>query len=130
MAHLGRIEGDFMLKALIPILIFFAIGVGFAGANIFAARLLAPSKPSKVKGSAYECGEQVFGKPWIRVHIRFYIFALLFLIFDIETVFLFPWAVFYRELGLFGLVEMFIFIFILLLGLVYPWRKGVLRWIY
>ncbi|HEY4687155.1 MAG TPA: NADH-quinone oxidoreductase subunit A [Candidatus Subteraquimicrobiales bacterium] len=119
-----------MLKALIPMLIFFVIGVGFITVTVLAARLLAPFRPSKVKASAYECGEQVFGEPWIRVHIRFYIFALLFLIFDIETVFLFPWAVFYRQLGVFGLVEMLIFIVILLLGLVYPWRKGILRWIY
>jgi len=83
-----------MLKALIPMLIFFVIGVGFITVTVLAARLLAPFRPSKVKASAYECGEQVFGEPWIRVHIRFYIFALLFLIFDIETVFLFPWACF------------------------------------
>lgn len=119
-----------MLDTLIPVLVFLVVGTGFVGVSMVMARMIGPYHPSERKQSAYECGEEVFGKPWIKIHIRYYIFALLFLIFDMETVFLFPWAVVYKQLGVFGLVEMFIFIVILVIGLIYPWRKGVLRWVY
>lgn len=116
------------LTNLIGILIFSAVGAGFVLVNYAMVRFLAPTSESRSKESPYECGEVVVGQPWVHIHIRYYIFAMLFLIFDIETVFLFPWAVVYKKLALFGLVEMVIFILILLLGLAYPWKKGVLRW--
>lgn len=116
------------LLNLIGILIFVIIGGGFVFVNYAMVRMLAPESKSKSKVAPYECGEVVAGQPWVHVHIRYYIFAMLFLIFDIETVFLFPWAVIYRKLALFGLIEMLIFILILLLGLAYPWKKGVLKW--
>ncbi len=107
----------------------------FAGAGIFlvavamgASALLRPNKPSVVKRQAYECGINPVGDGWSQTQVRYYIFALLFLVFDVEAVFIFPWAVRLESLGTFALVEMGIFIVILLGGLVYAVRKGVLRW--
>lgn len=114
---------------LIYMLMFIVVGIGFCLVVFGVQSLLAPSRPSKRKQEPYECGEYVQGQPWVKFHIRYYIFALLFLIFDVETAFLFPWAVVYRKLGLFGLIEMFIFITILLVALAWPWRKGVLKWV-
>lgn len=84
--------------------------------------------PEGVKTSTYECGMETFGSSWIQFNFRYYYFALLFVIFDIEAVFLFPWAVYFKQLKLFGFVEMLIFILILVVGLVYAWRKKVLEW--
>ena len=91
-------------------------------------RWLAPREPSPEKASAYECGELPIGRPWIRFRVAYYIFALMFVVFDVEAVFLYPWAVIARRLGVYGLVEMLVFLAILLLGLAYAWRKGVLTW--
>lgn len=91
-------------------------------------RWMAPSEPSEMKCRTYECGEQPIGEPWIRFRVSYYIFALAFVIFDVESVFLYPWAVVIRQLGWYGFVQMAVFIGILLLGLVYAWRKGVLTW--
>ncbi len=113
---------------LVAIIIFFGIGTGFCLLMYGMVRMLAPTSPSDAKFEPYECGEVVIGQPWVHVNIRYYIFAMLFLIFDIETVFLFPWALIFRNLGFFGLIEMIIFILVLLVGLVYPWKKGVLKW--
>lgn len=84
--------------------------------------------PKGVKSSTYECGMQTIGRSWIQFNFRYYFYALLFVIFDIETVFLYPWAVHFKQLKLFGFVEMLIFILILVVGLVYAWRKGALEW--
>lgn len=84
--------------------------------------------PEGVKSSTYECGMQTIGSSWIQFNFRYYFYALLFVIFDIEIVFLFPWAVHFKQLKLFGFVEMLIFILILVVGLVYAWRKRVLEW--
>lgn len=113
---------------LLGIIIFSLIGAGFVLVCYALVRILAPTAKSTSKLSPYECGEVVVGQPWVHINIRYYIFAMLFLIFDIETVFLFPWGLIFKKLGFFGLIEMLIFILILILGLVYPWRKGVLRW--
>lgn len=117
-----------MSQELLYMLIFVAVGTGFGVVSFTIERILAPSTPGLRKNDPYECGEIIYGQPWIKVHIRYYLFAILFLIFDVETIFLFPWAVVFKDLGLFGLIEMFIFIAILLLGLIWPWRKGVLKW--
>ncbi len=84
--------------------------------------------PEGVKTSAYECGMETLGSSWIQFNFRYYFFALLFVVFDIEVVFLFPWAVYFKQLKLFGFIEMLIFILILVVGLVYAWRKKVLEW--
>lgn len=118
------------LDTTIGFIIFAVIATGFVLFAYGAVRFLAPRHKSKVKVEPYECGEEVIGRPWVRIHVRYYIFAMLFLIFDVETVFLFPWAYYYGKLGLFGFIEMFIFLAILFLGLVFPWGKGVLTWDY
>ena len=89
---------------------------------------IRPKKPNKVKGEIYECGMEPIGDRWVRFNFRYYSFALLFVIFDVEAVFLYPWAVQYNQLGLFALIEMTVFILILLLGWVYAWRHGALEW--
>lgn len=87
-----------------------------------------PRKPDPVKSSTYECGMQPIGGSWIQFNFRYYFYALLYVIFAIETVFLYPWAVHFKKLALFGFVEMLIFVFILVVGLVYAWRKRVMEW--
>jgi NADH:ubiquinone oxidoreductase subunit 3 (subunit A) len=100
----------------------------FAVAPLVLARILGPKKASATKNATYECGLVSKGDPWVQFHVQYYIFALIFVIFDLETVFLFPWAVAFNALGLFAFVEMLIFIAILAGGLVYAWGKGVLEW--
>ena len=113
---------------LISIQVFIGVGAGFVLAMYAIVATLAPSRDNTVKLEPYECGETVIGQPWVHINIRYYIFAMIFLIFDIESVFLWPWALIFKKLGFFGLVEMAIFILILSIGLVYPWKKGFLEW--
>ena len=114
---------------------FIAFGFLLVGLAIWASGLIRPDNPNRIKSETYECGIDPVGGGWSQSHIRYYIFALLFLIFDVEAVFIFPWAINLElfsspefGMGAFILVEMIIFIAILLLGLVYALRKGVLRW--
>ena len=99
-----------------------------AGLLLGVAAVVRPSRPSTDKLTAYESGVDPVGHGWSQSQVRYYVFALLFVIFDVEAVFIFPWAVNLEPLGVFGLVEMIVFIVVLALGLVYAWRKGVLRW--
>jgi NADH-quinone oxidoreductase subunit A len=104
--------------------------VGFVASVLVLARLIAPSRRSSwEKGRVYETGEARVTDPWQPFPVRYYVFALLFLIFDVEAAFLFPWAVIYRSLGLYGFVEMVIFVSILGVGLAYAWKKGALEWV-
>ncbi len=103
--------------------------IGFAVAPLVIVALVAPRKRSLAKSDIYECGVLTTGETWIRFKIQYYIYALMFVVFDIETVFLYPWAVSYGGLGAFALVEMVIFLVILAVGLIYAWGKGVLRWV-
>src|SRR5438552_13060534 len=103
--------------------------VVMVGLMLGVGRLLRPNGPEPQKYLNYECGVDPVGTGWSQSHVRYYIYALLFVMFDVEAVFVFPWAVRLEGLGVFGLVEMVIFILILALGLLYAWRKGVLRWI-
>ena len=107
---------------------FFIIGVIIPGTAIGTAWVVGPKKPNPVKSSTYECGIETVGESWVQFKAQYYIFALVFLIFDVETVFLFPWAVKLSQLGMFAVIEGIIFILILLVGLVYTWRKGMLEW--
>ena len=104
------------------------VAVVFALIPMGLAALVRPSRPDPVKLSTYECGMETIGPTWIQYHVGFYIYALVFVIFDVETVFLYPWALAYGQLGLFALVEMVIFIAILVVGLLYAIKKRVLRW--
>lgn len=107
---------------------FLLVGTVLAVVLVSLPRLLAPREPGVQKASTYECGEEPIGRPWVRFRAAYYIFALIFVIFDVEAVFLFPWAVIMRKLGVVGLVEMAVFVGILALGLAYAWRKGALEW--
>ncbi len=95
---------------------------------IWLAGLLAPKKPNVLKDTIYECGIETVGETRVQFKVQYYIYALVFLIFDVETVFLYPWAVAYRQLTLFGVLEAVLFILILVGGLLYTWRKGALEW--
>jgi NADH-quinone oxidoreductase subunit A len=102
---------------------------GFVASVLVLARLISPSRRSSTKAQNYETGETTVTDPWRPFPVRYYVFALLFLIFDVEAAFLYPWAVIYSELGLYGFVEMVIFVLILGVGLVYAWKKGALKWV-
>jgi NADH-quinone oxidoreductase subunit A len=103
-------------------------GVAYVLGSFFVSRLIAPNFPDAVKNSPYECGEIAHGPAWTRFNVGYYIFALLFLVFDVEVVFLFPWAVVIKEVGMVALVEGGVFLLILIFGLVFAWRKGYLGW--
>ncbi|MGH2739901.1 MAG: NADH-quinone oxidoreductase subunit A [Actinomycetota bacterium] len=103
-------------------------GAGLVALGILTARLVAPRRPLPEKLTTYECGIDPVGAGWSQSQIRYYIYGFLFVIFEVESVFLFPWAVVTERLGMFAVVEMAIFILILGLGLLYAWRKGVLKW--
>jgi NADH-quinone oxidoreductase subunit A len=110
--------------------LFILLVVGFVATTLALARLIAPSsRSSREKRNVYETGEVTVTDPWRPFPVRYYVFALLFLIFDVEAAFLFPWAVIYRSLGLYGFVEMVIFVLILGVGLAYAWKKGALEWV-
>ena len=117
-----------MLTDFGRVFIFFLIGVVFVAGGLMFAWLIRPKRWYPDKLSTYECGEEPVGSSWVKFNIRFYVVALIFLIFEVETVFLFPWAVRLGQLGLFAVVEGIIFILILVAGLVYTWRKGMLEW--
>ncbi len=117
-----------MLESYLPILVLVAIAFAFALGSVVMSRLVGQKKPSAVKLAPYECGMPLVGTARERVSVKFYIIAMLFIIFDIEAVFLYPWAVMFKKLGLFGFVEMGVFIVILLVGYVYVWKKGALEW--
>ncbi len=119
---------EFLLDNYLAVLLGAIIGSVVVLSALIIARLFAPFSPSKAKATAYECGMLPIGRVRTQVHFRYYLFAILFLIFDIEAVFLFPWAVTLVRLGPAAFYEMLVFILILGFGLLYAWRKGVLRW--
>jgi NADH-quinone oxidoreductase subunit A len=118
-----------MPQNYVPIFIFIAVVVIFIPLTLGIAKLVRPEKPEKAKLMAYECGVDPIGDSRQRYTVRFYIVAILFVIFDVETIFLFPWAVLYKSLAWFGLIEMLIFLAILIVGYVWVWKKGALEWI-
>lgn len=118
-----------ILSRYIFIGILFLFAAAFALAPLIVVALVAPAKTGRYKRQTYECGVVTLGETWIRFRIQYYIYALLFVVFDIETVFLYPWAVSYMGLGLFALIEMVVFLAILAAGLAYAWARGVLRWV-
>jgi NADH:ubiquinone oxidoreductase subunit 3 (subunit A) len=108
--------------------IFLVIGIIVPIVPLVFSRLVAPRKPNPIKQSTYECGIETVGDSWVQFKAQYYIFALVFLVFDVETVFLFPWALSLKQLPLFVVLEGVLFIAILVAGLVYAWRKGMLEW--
>jgi NADH-quinone oxidoreductase subunit A len=117
-----------MLRAYIPILLFVLIATGFAVFTLLFSRLVNARKPNPVKLEPYECGIEPATDARDRYSIRYYLIAMLFVIFEVETIFMFPWAVMIDELALFGLVEMLVFLLILVVGYVYAWRTDALEW--
>jgi NADH-quinone oxidoreductase subunit A len=111
------------------VFVFLCLGVLLPVVALYFGKLLRPNNPSDAKNTTYESGIEPFHDSRVQFNVRYYIFALMFVIFDVETVFLYPWAVAYDKLGIFALVEMLIFVAMLLLGLVYAWKKKVLQWI-
>ena len=108
--------------------LFIIVGLIIPVGAITVAWILGPKKANPIKMTTYECGIETVGDSWVQFKAQYYIYALVFLVFDVETVFLFPWAVKLGQLGLFAVVEGIIFILILIAGLVYTWRKGMLEW--
>lgn len=117
-----------MLQAYIPFLILVAVAVITAVGMLLLSHFAGPRRPSVVKGTPYESGIPPLGSARERFSVKFYLVAMLFIVFDIETVFMIPWGVAFRQLGLFGLVEMAVFMVILLVGFVYAWKRGALEW--
>jgi NADH-quinone oxidoreductase subunit A len=117
-----------MLLDYLPILILVVLAALFAGGSVVISALLGPRRPTPEKLSPYECGIEPVGTARERFSVKFYLVAMLFIIFDMETVFLYPWAVVYKELKVFGVAAMGTFLLILLVGFVYVWKKGGLEW--
>lgn len=112
----------------VPILFFIIIAIGFGAVSLLAGMVVRPSRPYRAKLAPYESGSPLFSDARVQFPMRYYIIAMLFVIFDIEFVFLFPWAVDFKRLGFLGLMEMIVFIGILLVGFWYAWKKGALEW--
>ena len=117
------------LRSFLTVVVFGGVAFALVGGVLAIGSVLRPTRPQPQKYLNYECGVDPVGSGWSQSHVRYYIFALLFVMFDVEAVFIFPWAVRLDAMAVFGLVEMAIFIVVLALGLLYAWRKGVLRWI-
>src|SRR3989442_4869516 len=118
-----------MMLQFANVIVFLGVGVLFLSFSLLLCSLLRPSKYSEEKLIPYECGENPVGSPWIQFNIRFYVFALIFIIFDVEVAFLLPWAVVFKRLGVLAFVEGLVFIAILVVALAYVWSKGDLEWV-
>ena len=118
---------DFLIEYL-PILIFMIIALGISGAMVLGSLLVAKPKPDAEKNLAYECGFDAFGDARNKFDVRFYLVTLLFIIFDLEIAFLFPWAISLKGIGVFGFWSMVVFLGVLTVGFIYEWKKGALEW--
>ena len=119
---------DAIIASYLPIIIFLAVSIGIAAALLIAPFLVAYRNPDPEKLSAYECGFNAFDDARMKFDVRFYLVAILFIIFDLEVAFLFPWAVSFGEVGMFGFWSMVVFLGILTIGFIYEWKKGALEW--
>lgn len=117
-----------MLQAYLPILMFIGVALLMGGVIILAGRALGPHRPDSAKLSPYECGFEAFEDARMKFDVRYYLVAILFIIFDLEIAFLFPWAVALNEVGRFGFLSMMVFLGILVVGFIYEWKKGALEW--
>ncbi len=110
------------------IILLMIVGIAFAGGGILLSKAVAKSTKNTVKGEPYECGIETTGTSWIQFNVGYYLFALIFLIFDVELIYMYPWAVVVVKSGIPGLIEIIVFMFILFAGLLYAWKKGALKW--
>ena len=117
-----------MPQEFVPVVLMIAVAIGFAFVTLLPSRMLQTNRYNKVKFDPYECGIEPVTDARDRYSIRYYLIAMLFVIFEVETIFMFPWAVALDQLALFGLIEMLVFLFILVVGYFYAWRKGALEW--
>jgi NADH-quinone oxidoreductase subunit A len=117
-----------MLENYLPIMIFIAIGIAIGVLPVLAGFVLGPRKPDSEKLSPYECGFEAFEDTRMRFDVRYYLVAILFIIFDLEIAFLFPWAIVLDSIGMFGFIAMMVFLGILVIGFIYEWKKGALEW--
>jgi NADH-quinone oxidoreductase subunit A len=117
-----------MLENYLPILVFLLLGLAFGVVPIAIAFVLGPNRPDSAKLSPYECGFEAFEDSRMKFDVRFYLVAILFIIFDLEIAFLFPWAVVLEDLGAFGFWAMFVFLGILVIGFIYEWKNGAMEW--
>jgi NADH-quinone oxidoreductase subunit A len=117
-----------MLQNYVPILIFIGIAVGLGAVILFLGRVLAPHRPDSEKLSPYECGFEPFEDARMKFDVRYYLIAILFIIFDLEIAFLVPWAVALNEIGMFGFIQMMVFLAIFVVVFIYAWKKGALEW--
>ena len=117
-----------MLAEYLPILLFLIVAGGIGLALLAVGWLFGPHRAQRTKGEAYECGFEAFEDARMRFDVRYYLIAILFIVFDLEIAFVFPWALVFRELGVFGLVEMGVFLALLVIGFAYVWKKGALEW--
>ena len=117
-----------MLNNYIPVLIFIVVGLGLGAMMIMMGAMLGPHRPNSEKQSPYECGFEAFEDSRMKFDVRYYLVAILFIIFDLEIAFLFPWAVVLDEIGMFGFLAMMLFLAVLVVGFVYEWGKGALEW--
>ncbi len=119
---------DGMLDNYLPVLLFILVGIAFGFLPILMGRMLGPHRPNPEKLSAYECGFEPFEDARMKFDVRYYLVAILFILFDLEIAFLFPWAIVLKEIGMFGFVAMMIFLGVLVVGFIYEWKKGALEW--
>ena len=117
-----------MLEQYFPILLFIVFGLGLGLLMVGAGSLVSPSRPDPEKLSPYECGFEAFEDARMKFDVRYYLIAILFILFDLEIAFLFPWAVVLPEIGFFGFASMMVFLLILIIGFIYEWRRGALEW--
>jgi NADH-quinone oxidoreductase subunit A len=117
-----------LLENYFPILLFIAVGLAVGVAPIVLGKLVAPSRPDPEKNSPYECGFEAFEDARMKFDVRYYLVAILFILFDLEIAFLFPWAVVIQEIGMHGFVAMMVFLGVLVVGFIYEWMKGALEW--
>ena len=117
-----------MLAEYLPTLLFLIVAGGIGVALLVVGRVLGPQRPTAEKLSPYECGFGAFEDARMQFDVRYYLIAILFIVFDLEIAFVFPWALVFRELGVFGLIEMGVFLALLVIGFIYVWKKGALKW--
>jgi NADH-quinone oxidoreductase subunit A len=117
-----------VLENYFPILLFILVGLGVGVAPLLIGKLVSPHKPDSQKNSPYECGFEAFEDARMKFDVRYYLVAILFILFDLEIAFLFPWAVVIQEIGMAGFLAMMLFLFVLVVGFIYEWVKGALEW--
>ena len=117
-----------MLENYFPILVFILVGLAVGLGPILLGKIVAPNRPDQAKNSPYECGFEAFEDARMKFDVRYYLVAILFILFDLEIAFLFPWAVVLKEIGLFGFLAMLVFLGVLVVGFIYEWMKGALEW--